>query len=105
MPTMEQEGTIGIHQSLGGDGARFGVVFSPYVTPEGSGQPAVRRFSDLQQVVAFLKLLGICKDWIGTAFQQLAAGRSARIPNVVLSEKKIQRQGLETTVSLNRRIN
>jgi hypothetical protein len=100
---MQLEGTIGIHQSLGGNGARFGVTFAPYAREEG-GTCGIRRFDALQQVGAFLKALGIRKDLIAAAIHQLAAGLSAVIPSVVLSEEVIQRRGLDSTATLTRRM-
>ncbi len=100
---MQLEGTIGIHQSLGGNGARFGVTFVPYAREEG-GAGGIRRFDALQQVGAFLKALGIRKDLIAAAIHQLAAGLSAVIPSVVLSEEVIQRRGLDSTATLTRRM-
>jgi hypothetical protein len=100
---LEYEGTIRIFQSLGGGGARFGVVFSPYVQRVEGGTCGVRRFNVLQQVIAFLKILGVRKDLIATALHQLVAGRSAEIPSVVLSEKVVQRRGLDCTVTEKRR--
>jgi hypothetical protein len=90
---MQIVGIIGIHQSLGGGRPRFGVTFTPYAQGEG-GPVSIRWFSSLQQVGAFLKSLGIRKDLIAAATHQLAAGRSAVIPGIVLSEAVIERRGL-----------
>ncbi len=102
---MEYEGTIAIHQSLGGTAERFGVVFAPYEPKVDGASFAVRRFNELRQVGAFLKSLGVCKDMISHALRQLFAGRSVEIPRVVLSEKAVQRHGLEGTAPLKRRVN
>ncbi len=102
---MEYEGTLAIHQSLGGNGARFGVVFAPYVPKEEGTTSVVRRFNELQQVGAFLKTLGICKDMISDALRQLFAGRSVEIPSVVLSEKVVQKHGLDSLPPVKRRNN
>jgi hypothetical protein len=101
---MVYEGTIGIHQSLGGSGARFGVVFAPYDSKDEGPSWVVRQFSVLQQVGAFLKALGIRKDLIANALRELVAGRSAVIPGVVLTEKVVQRRGLDSTSSSKRRV-
>ena len=101
---MIYEGTIGIHQSLGGSGARFGVVFAPYTPKDETQSWVVRHFSLLQQVGAFLKALGIRKELIANALRELVAGRSAVIPGVVLSEKVVHRRGLDSSVSAKRRI-
>ncbi len=99
---MQLEGTIGIHQSLGGSRARFGVTFAPYAREQG-GPGSIRWFDALQQVGAFLKSLGIRKDLIAAAIHQLAAGLSAVIPSVVLSEEVIERRGLDSTAALTRK--
>src|SRR5947209_13916699 len=56
---MANEGTIRIHRSIGGTGAAFRVTFVPY---GGEGEEAAvageRSFHELQQVRAFLKMLG-----------------------------------------------
>ncbi len=101
---MQLEGTIGIHQSLVGSGARFGVTFAPYAPREEGGACGIRWFDALHKVGAFLKSLGIRKELIAAAVHQLAAGLSAVIPSVVLSEEVIQRRGLDVTVTLKRRI-
>jgi len=96
---MQLEGTIGIHQSLRGNRARFGVTFAPYAKEEG-GARGIRWFDALQQVGAFLKSLRIRNDLIAAAIHQLAAGLSAVIPSVVLSEEVIERRGLDSTAAL-----
>jgi hypothetical protein len=101
---MVYEGIIGIHQSLGGNGARFGVVFAPYTPKAESGACGVRRFDELRQVRAFLKALGIRKEQIVKALRQLLAGRSVQIPSVALSEEVVHRQGLDSTNLVNRRV-
>lgn len=96
---MQLEGTIGIHQSLGGNRARFGVTFAPYARDE-QGASGVRWFDALQQVGAFLKSLRIRNDLIAAAIHQLAAGLSAVIPGVVLSQEVIHRRGLDGNAAL-----
>ncbi len=80
---MANEGTIRIHRSIGGTGAAFRVTFVPY-GGEGEDAPAAgeRSFHELQQVRAFLKLLGVGAEFIKDALRQLTAGRSASVPNV-----------------------
>ena len=99
---MANEGTIRIHRSIGGTGAAFRVSFVPYDSDEG-GQAGVRAFHEAQHVRAFLKSLGVNAQLIADVLRQLAAGRSASVPNVSLSEDVVKSAGLTTTVSLARR--
>ena len=88
---MANEGTIRIHRSIGGTGAAFRVTFVPY---DGEGEEAgVRSFHELQQVRAFLKMLGLGAEFIRDALRQLTAGRSASLPNVSLSDKAVKSAG------------
>ena len=90
-------GTINVHRMLGGSGAAFQVTFAPHEGKKDGASGGVRRFSELQQVRAFLKVLGIEARSIREALRQLAAGRSASVPGVVLSDEILRREGLETT--------
>ena len=98
---MANEGTIRIHRSIGGTGAAFRVTFVPYDAEgdEGSGE---RTFRELQQVRAFLKMLGLGAEYIKDALRQLTAGRSASVPNVSLSEKAVKSAGFGNLVNLAR---
>jgi len=87
------EGTIQIHRSIAGTGAAFRVAFVPYSEEEGK-TPGQRSFHHLQEVRAFLKLLGLGADYIKDALRQLTAGRSARVPNVSITEKALRSTGL-----------
>jgi hypothetical protein len=93
---MANEGTIRIHRSIGGTGAAFRVSFVPYDS-DGEGTPGVRSFHEVQQVRAFLKTLGINSQLAADALRQLAAGRSASIPSVSLSDEDVKSSGLITT--------
>src|ERR1700759_4061900 len=97
---MPSEGTIRIHRSIGGTmGAAFRVSFVPYNEEEdGSAGGGERSFHELQQVRAFLKLIGVGAEFIKDALRQLTAGRSASLPNVSLSDKAVKSAGF---VSLN----
>ena len=99
---MAQEGTINIHRSIGGTGATFHVTFAPYDSE--AGAPGVRRFQELQHVRVFLRLLGVGADYIREALRQLAAGRSASLPNVSLSDSAFRRAGFESIENLARSI-
>jgi len=97
---MANEGTIRIHRSIGGTGAAFRVTFVPYDTEgEESGE---RSFRELQQVRAFLKMLGLGTEYIKDALRQLTAGRSASLPNVSLSDKAVKSAGFVNLENLAR---
>ena len=94
------EGTIRIHRSIAGTGAAFRVSFVPYDSEEESG--GERSFRELQQVRAFLKMLGLGAEYIKDALRQLTAGRSASVPNVTLSEKAVKSANFESVENLAR---
>jgi len=100
---MANEGTIRIHRSIAGTGAAFRVSFVPY---SGEGEDGAaggeRTFRELQQVRAFLKMLGIGAEYIKDALRQLTAGRSASVPNVTLSDKAVKSAGFVSLVNLAR---
>jgi len=50
----------------------------------------VRAFHEVQHVRAFLKLLGVGTEIVKDALRQLAAGRSASVPNVSLTEAAVR---------------
>jgi hypothetical protein len=98
---MANDGTIRIHRSIGGTGAAFRVSFVPYDSDGGEG--GVRSFHEVQQVRAFLKSLGVNAQLIPDVLRQLAAGRSASVPNVSLSEEVVKNAGLYTPATVARR--
>ena len=97
---MANEGTIRIHRSIAGTGAAFHVAFVPYDTEAEEG--GERSFRELQQVRAFLKMLGLGAEYIKDALRQLTAGRSASLPNVTLSEKAVKSAGFVNLENLAR---
>jgi hypothetical protein len=99
---MANEGSIRIHRSIGGTGAAFRVSFVPYDS-DVEGMAGVRAFHEVQQVRAFLKSLGVNATLAADALRQLAAGRSASVPNVSLSEETVKSAGLDTTATVARR--
>jgi hypothetical protein len=99
---MANEGTIRIHRSIGGTGAAFRVTFVPYDS-DGEGAPGVRSFHQVQEVRAFLKSLGVNPALMADVLRQLAAGRSASVPNVSLSEEVVKNAGLYIPASVARR--
>jgi hypothetical protein len=99
---MANEGTIRIHRSIAGTGAAFRVSFVPYDS-EGEGAAGVRSFHEVQQVRAFLKTLGVNQQLIADALRQLAAGRSASLPNVSIPEDVVKSAGLTVQAAVARR--
>jgi len=97
---MANEGTIRIHRSIAGTGAAFRVTFVPYDEEEDSA--GERTFRELQQVRAFLKMLGLGAEYITDALRQLTAGRSASLPNVSLSDKARKSAAFESLENLAR---
>src|SRR5258707_4595552 len=97
---MANEGTIRIHRSIAGTGAAFRVSFvADDVEEELGGE---RSFRELQQVRAFLKMLGLGAEYIKDALRQLTAGRSASVPNVSLSDKAVKSAGFVNLENLAR---
>jgi hypothetical protein len=90
---MANEGTIRIHRSIAGTGAAFRVSFVPYDADD-QNSAGIRAFHEVQQVRAFLKTLGLAQDLIADALRQLAAGRSASLPNVSIAESVVRSAGL-----------
>src|SRR5215467_5288434 len=98
---MANEGIIRIHRFIGGIGAAFRVIFVSYdAEAEDSGGECT--FRELQQVRAFLKMLGLGAEYITDALRQLTAGRSASLPNVSLSDKAMRSAAFESLENLAR---
>ncbi len=87
------EGTIRVHRSIAGTGAAFRVAFVPYAEGDDSKPAGERAFNHLQEVRAFLKVLGVGADYIKDVLRQLTMGRSAWVPNVSISEKVLRNAG------------
>jgi hypothetical protein len=100
--SMASDGTIQIHRSIGGTGAAFRVAFVPYDESDEALPAGQRSFQQLQEVRAFLKLLGVGAEFIKDALRQLTAGRSAWVPNVSLSDKAIRSAGFVSVQSMAR---
>ena len=96
---MANEGTIRIHRSIGGVGAAFRVSFVPYDSDD-QGTAGVRSFHEVQQVRTFLKSLGVNAELIRDVQRQLAAGRSASVPNVAIAEDVVKSSGLQATAKV-----
>jgi len=68
------EGTIRVHRSIAGTGAAFRVAFVPYAEGDDSKPAGERAFNHLQEVRAFLKVLGVGADYIKDVLRQLTMG-------------------------------
>ncbi|HSC45262.1 MAG TPA: hypothetical protein VLC94_05505 [Candidatus Acidoferrum sp.] len=100
--TPVSEGTIRVHRSIAGTGAAFRVAFVPYGEGDDAKPAGERSFHHLQEVRAFLKLLGVGADYIKDVLRQLTAGRSAWVPNVSISEKVLRTAGFVSIGNLAR---
>jgi len=96
------EGTIRVHRSIAGTGAAFRVAFVPYGEGDDAKPAGERAFNHLQEVRAFLKLLGVGADYIKDVLRQLTMGRSAWVPNVSISEKVLRNAGFVSIGNLAR---
>ena len=96
------EGTIRIHRSIAGTGAAFRVAFVPYDDGDDTKPAGERAFHQLQDVRAFLKVLGVGADYIKDVLRQLTMGRSAWVPNVSISEKVMRSAGFVSIQNLAR---
>ena len=96
------EGTIRVHRSIAGTGAAFRVAFVPYGEGDDAKPGGERAFHHLQEVRAFLKVLGVGADYIKDVLRQLTMGRSAWVPNVSISEKVLRNAGFVSIGNLAR---
>src|SRR5271156_5487727 len=83
------EGTVGVHRTFSGNTPVFDVFFAPNVD---GGACNSRRFRDLEELV-------------GRTLEEVCAGRSASIAHVTLSDRVIAEEGLDSSVTMKRRIN
>jgi len=97
-----REGTIRVHRSIAGTGAAFRVAFVPYGEGDDAKPAGERSFRKLQEVRAFLKVLGVGAEYIKDVLRQLTAGRSAWVPNVAISEKVLRTAGFVSIGNLAR---
>jgi hypothetical protein len=93
------EGTLRIHRSIAGTSAPFRVTYQPYQDGDEPAPAAERTFYYLQDVRAFLNVLGIGADYIRDALRELTAGRSAFLTNIALTEKAVKNAGFGSLVA------
>jgi stalled ribosome rescue protein Dom34 len=99
---MKYQGTLGVHATVSEDTPVFDVFFAPNVDKSACNS---RRFRELQELGEFLESLAVQHEVVARTLEELRKGRSASIENIVLSDEVIFDQGLDSTVTLNRRIN
>jgi len=97
--SIASEGTLRIHRSIAGTSAPFRVTFQAYQDGEEPAPSAERSFHHLQDVRQFLQVLGLTAEYIREALRELAAGRSAFLTNIALTEKAIKNAGFGSLVS------
>jgi hypothetical protein len=91
--TIASEGTLRIHRSIAGTSAPFRVTYQAYQDGDEPAPAAERAFHHLQDVRAFLNVLGIGADYVRDALRELTSGRSAFLTNIALTEKAIKNAG------------
>ena len=99
---MDREGTIGVHRTFSEGATVFDVFFAPKISDSACNS---RRFRALEELAEFLEFLHVREEMVERTMQEVRAGRSALIPDVTLSDEIISGQGLDSTATLNRRIN
>ncbi len=102
MNYLDYEGTIGVHRTFSEGAPVFDVFFAPKINDSACNS---RRFRALEELAEFLEFLDVRDEMVQRTLSEVRAGRSALIPNVTLSDDIISGQGLDSTVTLNRRIN
>ena len=102
MSYLDYEGTIGVHRTFSEGDPVFDVFFAPKVNDSACNS---RRFRVLEELAEFLEFLDVRDEMVQRTLDEVRAGRSALIPNVTLSDEMISGQGLDSSVTLNRRIN
>ena len=80
----------------------FDVFFAPNVDKSACNS---RRFRELQELGEFLETLEVQHEVVAKTLEELRKGRSASIENIVLSDEVIQIEGLDSSATLNRRMN
>ncbi|MFZ3217582.1 MAG: hypothetical protein WA192_16095 [Candidatus Acidiferrales bacterium] len=99
---MIYEGTVGVHRTFSGDTPVFDVFFAPNVD---GGACNSRRFRDLEELAQFLEFLDLHEEVVARTLEEICLGRSAAIAHVTLSDEVIAGEGLDSSVTLKRRIN
>jgi hypothetical protein len=96
------EGTVGVHRTFSGNTPVFDVFFAPNVD---GGACNSRRFRDLEELAGFLEFLKLREEVVVRTLEEVCAGRSASIAHVTLSDRVIAEEGLDSSITMKRRIN
>ncbi|MGA7625000.1 MAG: hypothetical protein WCA38_19645 [Candidatus Acidiferrales bacterium] len=99
---MTYEGTIGVHRTFSGSETVFDVFFAPNVD---GGACNSRRFREIGELAEFLEFLDLREEVVARTLEEICAGRSASIAPVTLSDEVISGEGLDSSVTLKRRMN
>ncbi|MGA8223456.1 MAG: hypothetical protein WB780_17545 [Candidatus Acidiferrales bacterium] len=102
MSCLDYVGTIGVHRTFSEGTPVFDVFFAPKVDDSACNS---RRFRALEELAEFLEFLDVREEMVERTLDEVRAGRSALIPNVTLSDEVISHQGLDSTITMKRRIN
>jgi hypothetical protein len=99
---MKYQGTIGVHATVSEDTPVFDVFFAPNMNKSECNS---RRFRELQELGEFLESLEVKHEVVARTLDEVRKGRSASIENIILSDEVIFDEGLDSTITLDRRIN
>jgi hypothetical protein len=99
---MKYQGTIGVHATVSEDTPVFDVFFAPNRNKSACNS---RRFRELQELGEFLESLEVKHEVVRRTLEEVRKGRSASIENIVLSDEVIFDEGLDSSITLDRRIN
>ena len=80
----------------------FDVFFAPNMNKSECNS---RRFRELQELGEFLESLEVKQEVVARTLDEVRKGRSASIENIILSDEVIFDEGLDSTITLDRRIN
>jgi hypothetical protein len=99
---MTYEGTLGVHRTTCGKATVFDVFFAPNAIGDACNS---RRFREIGELGDFLESLELNGEIVVKALEEVCKGRSAAISHVKLSDEVIQVEGLDSSATLNRRMN
>src|ERR1700683_354687 len=99
---MKYQGTIGVHAKVSEETPVCDVFFSRNMNKNACNS---RRFRELQELGDFLESLAVKRELVTRTLDEVRKGHSASIENIVLSDEVIFDEGLDSTITLNRRIN
>ena len=101
---MRYEGTIDVLAMQGRQSGSPKVLFLPYTSSIEGGACGGPSFDKPYDLAAFLADLEIRAQVVTEAMGEVSAGHTVSIPNVLLDDEDIQLAGLDSAVTLKRRI-